>query len=157
LDSRYPKFTAAVAQKLNEIGRHFNTAPTQVDDHTILFPQSIEGHYVEERRMIYALNLADFFPKCRASIDNRSSITFRLRPEFLQTYDGKRLSPSSTMNDHCKDQSGAISEAVAHLKQQVVPTFVRSLNMMEILPIDSRGLTAELHRHGINVCLLGIN
>lgn len=156
LDSRFPKFTDAVAQRLNQIGHYFNVLASQINGNTIMFPASLEGHFVEEKRMVYALNLTDFFPRCRKSLDNRNCLTFRLRPEFIQLHYPKQPLPV-TAYDCNAEQSPAITEAVSHLTNSVIPDFVQSMDILEILPIDSRGLTAELHKHGINVCLMGMH
>ena len=45
--------------------------------------------------------------------------------------------------------------ASKHLRENAVSSFVRKLDNLEIVPIDSGGFTRELHKNGLNVRLIG--
>jgi hypothetical protein len=47
--------------------------------------------------------------------------------------------------------------ASKHLREDAIKSFVKKLDNLEVVPIDSGGFTRELHRHGINVRLLGMS
>ena len=51
------------------------------------------------------------------------------------------------------DQEVAIAGTA--LKTQVIPNFVKQLDMLELIPIDSATLTKTFHSHGINMRFLG--
>jgi hypothetical protein len=48
-----------------------------------------------------------------------------------------------------------LKEAGRYLRKHVITAFVQKVDNLEILPIDSRGLSIEFHRHGINMRYLG--
>lgn len=47
-------------------------------------------------------------------------------------------------------------EASEYLRGKIIPEFVFKLDTLTVLPIDSRGLTTEMHLHGINMRYLSI-
>lgn len=53
-------------------------------------------------------------------------------------------------------EASQVKDATIHLRTVIVPKFVKKLDNLEILPIDSRGITMELHKHGINARYLGL-
>lgn len=59
------------------------------------------------------------------------------------------------MNQAPFDQQAA--EASKFLQTFVIPAFVAKLDGLDVLPIDSRGLTTEMHAHGINARYLGMS
>jgi hypothetical protein len=46
--------------------------------------------------------------------------------------------------------------AAKYLRDTHIPAFVRKLDDLTILPIDSKSFTEELHAHGINVRHIGL-
>lgn len=70
----------------------------------------------------------------------------KFRHEFVRDY--SEPLPCKIVTD---EDAAVINRADRHLKQVVIVKFVQLLDSLQLMPIDSRGLTAELHHHGINV------
>lgn len=84
----------------------------------------------------------------------------RLRPEFLKHYPhalcGDALTEwSAYSRKDCDQNDYEITRASRYLRETWIPAFVRRLDELEIRPIDSRHLSLEMHRAGVNMRYLG--
>ncbi|KAI3636260.1 hypothetical protein MIR68_005612 [Amoeboaphelidium protococcarum] len=111
----------------------------------------VELHKVVEKQRIYGLNWCNILPIDHTDSNVAAKKYLKLRPEFVQMYD-KQL-PCKSDDE---ESLAALKEAHRHLVTVVIPKFAQQLDQMEILPIDSRGLSAELHKSGINIRYIGV-
>jgi Translation initiation factor eIF3 subunit 135 len=85
----------------------------------------------------------------------------RLRPEFLRLYQSSlcsdALTPTSgaTRSEREANDSQLI-RSCRFLRESWIPGFIKSLDTLDIRPFDSRSMTVEMHRNGINMRYLGI-
>ncbi|KAJ1537582.1 hypothetical protein HK096_002074, partial [Nowakowskiella sp. JEL0078] len=87
--------------------------------------------------------------------------TRRFRPEFLQIYAQPIVSDAFTQWSgstprECEEADAEAMAASRFLRENWIPSFVKKLDNLKIRPIDSRTLTIEMHRAGINMRYLGI-
>ena len=110
--------------------------------------------------------------------DNKLTIK-RFRPEFLKTYQYPLSATSFFVNPlgtflsniwssfnwprllapnyesiHEENEVEALY-ASKFLREDAIRSFIKKLDNLDIVPIDSAGFTRELHRNGINIRLLG--
>ncbi|KAJ3051217.1 hypothetical protein HK097_007820 [Rhizophlyctis rosea] len=86
--------------------------------------------------------------------------TRRLRPEFLIAYQTPISSDSLTIHSGAGRKEREVNDAECakagrFLRESWVPAFVKRLDEVEIRPVDSKALTGEMHRAGINIRYLG--
>jgi alpha-tubulin suppressor-like RCC1 family protein/tetratricopeptide (TPR) repeat protein len=83
---------------------------------------------------------------------------YQLRPEFVKNY-AYPLNPDACFG-FCKDNmqvhNREVQEATSYLTQVVIPKFAQMLNKNELYIITTSQLTAEMHKHGINLRYLGL-
>ncbi len=86
----------------------------------------------------------------------------RLRPEFIKQYPHALCSDALT--EWCaysrreKEQNDyELTRASRYLRETWIPAFVKRLDVLEIRPIDSRHLSLEMHRAGVNMRYLGMH
>ncbi|KAL7750789.1 hypothetical protein RI367_003746 [Sorochytrium milnesiophthora] len=123
---------------------------------------TVEVHYCQTHDHYYSLNLCDLFPvdHGKAAEKNKEPDPMkRLRPEFVKGYrhplSSDAYTPYQVPDERERDNQEALY-ASRYLRDNHVPDFVRKLDALDILPIDSSGFSAELHRHGINMRYLGL-
>lgn len=119
----------------------------------------------------YALNLSDTFPADVVGPQESKKQFRRFRSEFVAQSQSPLASEchgreSSSMNcdsnslyghiDAKSMDASQVKDASIHLRTVLLPKFVKKLDNLEVLPIDSRGITMELHKHGINARYLGL-
>lgn len=160
--------TEPAVQLCRDLAAHFgfmqdypnkiNGRPTCL--HTGLEVHAIDSDYVKLTgeqaararlmpRGLYLTALSDMLPQY--SLDQRDPVPKRLRPEFVKLYTqatGQTL-PNA---DNYTDKTAA---AVKYLMGNVIGTLLKDLESLICLPVDSVEWTAELHRRGINIGLLG--
>lgn len=156
--------------------------PSSVSNEVIsCYSSRVEVHLTKQpTNRIYALNLAQMMPIDINYLVRSEGRDYsgRLRPEFVENYkiplscDAMRPAlhkQNSSANIRKNSRNGFKVEQLAatqddrdlidacfNLVEVVIPQFVNKLDNLEILPIDSRGFTAELHKHGINCRYLGL-
>ncbi|KAI9139390.1 clustered mitochondria-domain-containing protein [Paraphysoderma sedebokerense] len=162
-----PVVDVTALEKVNEVGKLLNLKDHQVDLGNgkgvgLRVSANVEVHYCQKYDHYYVLNLCDLYPLdipkaeiSSAAMDNQK----RLRPEFVQVYKNP-LSPdafsSVTAFRDRQHNDKEVIYAARFLRENHIPSFVKKLDDLEILPIDSRGFTNELHKHGINIRHLGL-
>eukprot|EP00698_Gefionella_okellyi_P004774 TRINITY_DN14419_c0_g1_i1.p1 TRINITY_DN14419_c0_g1~~TRINITY_DN14419_c0_g1_i1.p1 ORF type:complete len:1104 (+),score=280.52 TRINITY_DN14419_c0_g1_i1:41-3313(+) len=118
----------------------------------------VQGHRCDDSRS-YIINLARVFPADSPTLNSPEVLTALLRPEFVKKYP-QPLSSDAFVNvgGDARDQAdndNTVKAASRHLQDVVIPEFVQQLDLLELLPFDSDGLTSALHTAGINVRYLG--
>jgi Translation initiation factor eIF3 subunit 135 len=84
----------------------------------------------------------------------------KLRSEFVAIYQtplsSDALTPASGASRREKELNDEeVMKASRFLRENWIPAFVRSLDLMEVRPFDSASLTTEMHLKGINMRYLG--
>ena len=106
----------------------------------------------------YLTNLADIIPiDIDIFGDGMPNFLNRLRPEFFCEYD-KPLSADAFINiseENAAQDDIEVVEASRHLKHIKIPEFIKLLDSLAIMPIDSKSMTEALHSNGINMRYLG--
>jgi len=108
----------------------------------------------------YFMSVADIFP-IDLDLDAKHSTSFlnRLRPEFLLEYE-KPLSADALTNRAEGVQSEVddveVAEAAIYLRNETIPQFIKKLDSLELILVDSPSITQAFHCHGINMRYLGI-
>jgi hypothetical protein len=100
-------------------------------------------------RGFYFTAMSDMLPVYHS--DPQDPVPTRLRPEFIRAYHqgtGQTL-PNS---DNYPEKTNA---AVKYLMEKVVEQFLKDLESLQCLPVDSIEWTQEFHKRGINMALLG--
>jgi tetratricopeptide (TPR) repeat protein len=126
----------------------------------------------------YLMNTCGIFPADLLKVDMQlqAFFAFKLRPEYVKMYgqvlplfsNAYRLqydksTPSESVFgiEHSKEEhphflmDQALATASQHLQQEVIPSFVQSLENNELVIVESRALTHSLHEEGINMRYLG--
>ncbi|KAJ3332136.1 hypothetical protein HDU76_001170 [Blyttiomyces sp. JEL0837] len=85
----------------------------------------------------------------------------RLRPEFLAAYNVALSSDAFTTASGCGRRERELNDqevvrASRFLNENWIPAFVRRLDELEIRPVDSRDLSVEMHKGGVNIRYLGM-
>jgi hypothetical protein len=121
---------------------------------------TVEIHVDEQHNHYYLQCLRDIFP-LDASSSKTQSANKRFRPEFLAMYqsalcsDGLTpMSGSSLREKQANDDELLV--AARFMRENWIPSFIKSLDNMEICPYDSPSLTLEMHQKGINMRYLGM-
>ena len=83
-----------------------------------------------------------------------------MRPEFLQVYQNTvcadvftPASGATRREKETNDEEGM--KAARFLRENWIPSFIKSLDNMDIRPYDSESLTTLMHCKGINMRYLG--
>ncbi len=92
--------------------------------------------------------------------DTDPDISHRLRPEFLMVYQNSICSDALTPASGATRREKQLNDeeamkAARFLRENWIPSFVRSLDNCDIRPYDSLSITTELHKKGINIRYLG--
>ncbi len=102
----------------------------------------------------------DHNPALPGASDEYVAVTRRFRREFLRSYRRPLSSDAISLTGELgADAEAATTEAIRasrHLVGKVVPDFVKQLNLLDFVPLDSVHLTSLMHQRGINVRYLGI-
>lgn len=94
------------------------------------------------------------------NVDIRPNLLHRLRPEFIAVYQNclcsDALTPTSGASRREKELNDEeVMKASRFLRENWIPSFIKSLDNMDIRPFDSPSLTNEMHLKGINMRYLG--
>lgn len=129
---------------------------------------SVQVYVDMDTKQHYLITLRDIFPPDHHVLDEESYSekskvrrNCRLRPEFLKHYqvaicsDSLTISSGATVTERDTNDSQAI-RASRFLRETWIPAFINSLDSLESRPYDSRSLSIEMHRQGINMRHLGI-
>ncbi|KAI8895724.1 translation initiation factor eIF3 subunit 135-domain-containing protein [Globomyces pollinis-pini] len=159
--------TSAIANYLN-----LKSHTVQVNDDRrvrICLAATVEIHEDVDTKDYYLTSLQNIFPidfhipeeKSKDQSNYSVNPFRRLRPEFLIVYqtplcaDG--LTPTSGASRREIDiNDDELMKASRFLRENWIPSFVRSLDNLEFCPFDSLSLTNEMHRKGINMRYLGL-
>lgn len=123
---------------------------------------TVEVHKCPQTSSLYALNLCEVFPIDHPMGENFKNLntSSRLRPEFVRNYKAVLSSDAFTTYAYSrkeKEQNDSeVLLASKYLRETWIPQFVKKLDDLVILPIDSKSFTEELHSHGINMRHIGI-
>ncbi len=85
--------------------------------------------------------------------------TKRLRPEFISEYcpsplsNGAFINPSKTPEAERDDIE--VASAGLKLKKDVIPSLVKLLDKLEMIPMDSISISQAFHTNGVNLRFLG--
>jgi tetratricopeptide (TPR) repeat protein len=153
--------------KISEIGNKLNLKDHQVilDDSqriTINLSGTVEVYFSQPTSRFYFLNLCDIFPVDCDNLEDPETINVqnRLRPEFIKTYKTQLCSDVfSEFQMNGKELDGYeadLVEASGYLKDVVIPQFVKQLDNLQIIPLDSEEFTQTMHENGINVRYLSL-
>lgn len=117
---------------------------------------SVMVHRGEDQRL-YVTNLTRAFPVDRNRDGTDPAGVGQLRPEFLRLY-AKALSPDAFLVGGTADADGNdddVAQACRYLRDTVVGEFVKQMDLLALVPVDSAHLTALMHDRGINARYLG--
>lgn len=117
-------------------------------------------------KQLYLTSLHDIFPIDHFVPDENISIESdvntgqRFRPEYLKVYQSHLCSDSLTPTSGATRSESEINDAQViragrFLRETWIPSFIKSLDTLETRPFDSRSMTVEMHRNGINIRYLG--
>jgi len=153
--------------KINEIGNKLNLKDHQVilEDNqriTINLSGTVEVYYSQPACKFYFLNLCDIFPVDCDNLDEPENINIqnRLRPEFIKKYKTQLCSDVFSEFQMNKKELDVFEldliEAGTYLRDVVIPQFVKQLDDLQIIPLDSEEFTQSMHENGINVRYLSV-
>jgi len=127
-------------------------------------PQQVEGRLTFSEKKnpdcYYFMNVSDIFPvDLDLDAQNSNSLLNRLRPEFLLEYE-KPLSADALINRVEGVQNEIdeveVAEAAIHLRNEIIPQFIKKLDSLDLILVDSASITQAFHCHGINMRYLGM-
>ncbi|KAI8911121.1 translation initiation factor eIF3 subunit 135-domain-containing protein, partial [Gorgonomyces haynaldii] len=169
LNPRRLKIDEKACELTNAIGQFYN-----LQSHTVQVNQdrrvrvylaaNAEIHMDRHSNQLYLTSLRDMFPIDHyTNEDHLGQVNpeHRLRPEFLRVYQGNvcadGLLPASGASRAEKEENDAqVIKAGRFLRETWIPSFIQSLDAMEVRPFDSYSLTLEMHKRGVNVRYLGL-
>ena len=163
----------AIAQQMN-LKSHTHRGTSTGVPVEISYSSRVQAHCTKQSNKVYVLNLSMMMPIDAYWWTRNGGKDFspRLRPEFVMVYKQALSSdafrhltgaviPTSSSGKVALDQltltqdDKDVLDAAKFLLESTLPKFIQKLDQMEILPIDSRGFTTELHKHGLNVRYIG--
>ena len=161
-----PRIDEVALMKVNDVGSKLNLKEHGMITHydrriRISAASTVEVHRCPRTQEYYALNLCDIYPSDHpAGKDfNLLDPLHRLRPEFVRHYKTSLSSDAFTSHAASRKEKeqcdNEVMYAAKYLREHTIPQFVRKLDELEILPIDSKEFTERLHSHGINVRHIG--
>ncbi|KAI8614375.1 translation initiation factor eIF3 subunit 135-domain-containing protein [Chytriomyces sp. MP71] len=85
----------------------------------------------------------------------------RLRPEFVKIYSGLISSDAFTSSSGCGRKERELNDTEAsrasrYLRESWIPQVVKYLDDLEVRPLHSCMISADMHRFGVNVRYLGL-
>jgi hypothetical protein len=147
------------------ISHSLNLKPHTVQVHDdrrvrVCLAATVEIHKDEHHKQYYLQCLRDIFPMDSAYPKQHAAIK-RFRPEFLAIYQAPLcadaltpMSGSSLRETQANDNE--LRVAGRFMRENWIPSFIKSLDNMEITPFDSQSITFEMHQKGINMRYLGM-
>lgn len=130
----------------------------------IYLAAAVEIHMDKNTQTMYLSSLKDILPlDCHNSLHKTEALQrgCRLRPEFLKAYQhslcsGALTPTSGATKTEVETNDAALIRASRFLRESWIPGFIKSLDILDIRPFDSRSLTVEMHQKGINMRYLGM-
>uniref|UniRef100_K3WKE1 Clu domain-containing protein n=1 Tax=Globisporangium ultimum (strain ATCC 200006 / CBS 805.95 / DAOM BR144) TaxID=431595 RepID=K3WKE1_GLOUD len=158
---------ADAAVRLN-LSRHGVKGYQDLTSKNVHAPADMLG-YVNAKKKFVVLNFAramppedpEVTPHLNQSSRGMSIVWRQLRPEFVRAYHTPLSSDALSCMTYCtpdwQAQSLGVEEATLHLLNDVIPQFAKKLSQRpNFFTAPSFDITAEMHRHGINVRHLGL-
>ena len=118
------------------------------------------------KKLIYLLDVREVYPIDLDLEENINQSHVRLRPEFVKTYidqdqeDQVRLGGGSLTYAY-EDEDGMrddlnLAKASQNLKYKNIPAFVKYLDELKYVPLNSEHLAKIMKSYGINIRYLGM-
>ncbi|KAF1330192.1 F-box/lrr-repeat protein 13, partial [Globisporangium splendens] len=158
---------ADAAVRLN-LSRHGVKGYQDLTSKSVHAPADMLG-YVDAKKKFVVLNFAramppedpEMTPHLNQSSRGMSIMWRQLRPEFVNAYHTPLSPDALSCMTYCtpdwQAQSLGVEEATLHLLSDVIPQFAKKLSQkLRFFTASSFDITAEMHRHGINVRHLGL-
>lgn len=119
----------------------------------------MSGINIDTGQLQFITNLKEIFP---VDIDLENSVNqmhIRLRPEFVHSLNEEPLSSGAFLysldNADGELEDLTVAKASQNLRYRALPEFVKKLDQLHILLIDSKNIIEAMHTNGINMRYMG--